>query len=84
MAILYIGMVGHRGGVMMPRGRVPMMGVGRGGYPFPGHPVDYYFNPYLDENVDLYGGGRPPYHHGIGKFYSEYGKTCTFIQGYII
>ena len=67
MLLLCIGMVGHRGGVMTARGRVPMMGIGGGGYPLAGHPVDYYCNPYLDEKVDCYGGGRPPYHRGIGK-----------------
>ena len=60
--------MGRRGGVMMPRGRMPMMSVGRGGYPFPGHPADFYFNPYLDENVEFYGHGKPPYHREMGKF----------------
>ena len=61
-------MVGHRGSVMAPRGRASAVGIGRSGYPFAGHPMDYYCNPYIDEKVDFYGGGRPPYHHGIGKF----------------
>lgn len=62
------GMIGRRGGVMMPRGGIPMMGVDRGGYPFAGPPLDYFFNPYLDEGMEFFGGGRPPFHHGLGKF----------------
>ena len=61
-------MMDHRGGMMMPRGGIPMMGIGRGGYPFAGPPMDYYFNPYMEESMDFYSGGRPPFHHAIGKF----------------
>ena len=46
---------------------MPVMGVDRGGYSLAGHPIDYYCNPYHDEKIDFYGGGRPPYHRGIGK-----------------
>ena len=74
-------MVGHRGG-LTPRSRVPGMGVGRSGYPFAGHPMDYYCNPYLDEKVDFYGGGRPPHHQGIGKLYSRCAVACMYIIYY--
>ena len=42
--------------MMPPRPGMHMMG--RGGFPPHGPPMDYYFNPYMD---DFYGGGRPPY-----------------------
>ena len=60
-------MVGCRGSLMSGHGRMPVMGVDRGGYSLAGHPIDYYCNPYHDEKIDFYGGGRPPYHRGVGK-----------------
>jgi hypothetical protein len=52
---------------MKGRGRMPVMGVNRGGYNLAGHTMDYYCNPYRDERTGFYGDGRPPYQHGIGK-----------------
>lgn len=67
MFLLCIGVVGRHGGVMTAHGRMPVMGVGRGGYTLAGHPVEYYCNPYRDEKIDFYGSGRPPYHR-MGEF----------------
>ena len=58
-----IGMYGPGGmgpgprGMMMPRPGVPMMGMGRGGFPpMAGPPMDmYYYNPYMGEGVGFYG-----------------------------
>ena len=61
-------MVSRRGGILMPRGGIQMMGIGRGGYPLNSPPCDYFFNPYMEESMEFYGGGRPPFHHGIGMF----------------
>ena len=43
--------------MMMPRPGVPMMGMGRGGYPpMAGPPMDmYYYNPYMGEGMGFYG-----------------------------
>ena len=59
-------MVGDPRMMMPPRpGGMHMMGRG-GGFPPPGgHPMDYYFHPYME---DYYGGARPPY----GKLYEKY------------
>ena len=44
--------------MMMPRpGRMHMMGRG-GGFPPHGHPMDFYYSPYMG---DYYGGARPPF-----------------------
>ena len=56
--------MGPRGaGMMMSRPGIPVMGMGRGGFPPHGHgpPMDYYY-PYMDEGMGYYGGGRPPFH----------------------
>ena len=67
------GVIGHHGrGVMIPRGGIPIMGVGRGDYPFAGPTVDYYFNPYVEESMEIYGGGRPSFHRGIGSIGTFY------------
>ena len=50
---------------MMPRGGMPMMGMGRGGFPPHGPPMDYFY-PYMEEGMGYYGGGRPPFHAGPG------------------
>ena len=44
-------------GMMMPRPGVPMMGMGRGGFPpIAGPPMDmYYYNPYMEEGMGFYG-----------------------------
>ena len=44
-------------GMMMPRPGVPMMGMGRGGFPpIAGPPMDmYYYNPYMGEGMGFYG-----------------------------
>ncbi|CAI8054149.1 Msx2-interacting protein [Geodia barretti] len=49
-------------GMMMPRPGVPMMGMGRGGFPpMAGPPMDmYYYNPYMGEGVGFYGGPHFP------------------------
>ena len=60
--LLYAGMYGPGGmgpgprGMMMPRPGVPMMGMGRGGYPpMAGPPMDmYYYNPW-GEGMGFYG-----------------------------
>ena len=59
-------MIGHRGGMVMPRGGIPVIGIGRAGYTLASPPVDYYFSPYLEESVDIYGRQRPPAHLGRG------------------
>jgi len=53
---------------MMPRPGMNMMGMGRGGFPPHGHgpPMDFYYNPYMDDGMGYYGGGRPPFHGGPG------------------
>lgn len=43
--------------MMMPHPGMHMMGRG-GAFPPHGHPMDYYYNPYMDE---YYGRGRPPF-----------------------
>ena len=57
--------MGPRGGAMMiPHGGgMPMMGMGRGGFPRHGPPIDYYYRggaPFMDDG--MYYGGRPPFH----------------------
>ena len=43
-------------GMMMPRPGVPMIGMGRGGFPPMGPPIDmYYYNPYMGEGMGFYG-----------------------------
>ena len=61
--LVYVGMYGPGGmapgprGMMMPRPGVPMMGMGRGGFPpMAGPPMDmYYYNPYMGEGMGFYG-----------------------------
>lgn len=58
-----VGMYGPGGmgpgprGMMIPRPGVPMMGMGRGGFPpMAGPPMDmYYYNPYMGEGMGFYG-----------------------------
>ena len=51
-------MVGDPRMMMPPRpGGMHMLGRGGGFPPHGGHPMDYYYNPYMEE----YYGGRPPY-----------------------
>ena len=43
-------------GMMMPRPGMPMMGMGRGGYPpMAGPPMDMYYYPYMGEGMGFYG-----------------------------
>ena len=43
-------------GMMIPRPGVPMMGMGRGGFPPMGPPMDmYYYNPYMGEGMGFFG-----------------------------
>ena len=45
--------------MMPPRpGGMHMLGRGGGFPPHGGHPMDFYYNPFME---DYYGGGRPPY-----------------------
>ena len=83
--VTVIGMIGHRGGMMIPRGGIPVMGVGRGEYHFSGPPVDYFFDPYMDENIEIYGGRRPPFHCGIGMFCTsaELAASITFCCNFV-
>ena len=62
------GMIAHRSGMMMPRGGIPMVGVGRARYAFANPPVNYYFNPYMEESADVYGHQRPPFHRERGTY----------------
>lgn len=59
----FTGMYGPGGmgpgprGMMIPRPGVPVMGMGRGGFPpMAGPPMDmYYYNPYMGEGMGFYG-----------------------------